>query len=328
MKQIVWALGAAAIVTSTAHAEWRYLILNEPLDQQVREKRAEPVQPPSSFGNRVDDVLDIVMNGSVRGQAEVIVTADGKTLISGDGARLAGLGFGPGDDVPQTGYFYPLADLRPAVQARVASGQLRMQTGRDPALHRTPGISRSQSRPAVAPIVDSTPGFETRPLPTSPALLPALPPAQPLTPAASAYAQPPTPQHSLPWPDALNAPMPAASTASRSSQEEVMIAVDGQPRGVVIARIGAGGQPQLAVGDLQALRLPVPAASVDRGYAVPGDLAQTYETQYDPRSAELRLSTRQPDRWYLADGDGNEATGCSATGPRSRPGPRSRRGDC
>lgn len=107
-----------------------------------------------------------------------------------------------------------------------------------------------------------------------------------------------------------------------------MIAVDGQPRGVVIARVGSGGQPQLAVEDLQALRLPVPANSLDRGYATPDDLSQTYAAQYDRAAAELRLSTRQPDRWYIVDeSDASNGNTCP-TGPRTRPGPRARRGDC
>ncbi|WP_348674445.1 hypothetical protein [uncultured Abyssibacter sp.] len=325
MKQIVWALGAAATLAMPAHADWRYLILNEPLDQRVQERRAEPVQPPSSFGNRVDGVLDIVMNGSLRGQAEVIVTADGKTLISGDGARLAGLGFGPGDEVPQSGYFYPLNDLRPAVQARVDGSQLLMQTGVDPALHRTPGISRSETRPAVAPITDMTPSFETRPLQTAP--VPAQRQPTQLAGPGATIARTTQPQHVLPWPDALDTPLPAADDTT-PRQEEVMIAVDGQPRGVVIARVGSGGQPQLAVEDLQALRLPVPANSLDRGYATPDDLSQTYAAQYDRAAAELRLSTRQPDRWYIVDeSDASNGNTCP-TGPRTRPGPRARRGDC
>lgn len=319
MKQIVLAVGAAAVLAMPAHADWRYLILNEPLDQPVREQRAEPMLPPNRGDHRVDAVLDIVMNGGLRGQAEVIVTADNKILVSSEAARLAGLGFGPGDEVPPLGFFYPVEQLRPAVRARVDQGQLLMQTGVDPALHRTPGISRSESRPAFAPIPEQAPGFQTEPLPVAPA------PAEPALALDTRprTAPPASPRH-LPWPEVLNSPMPSNTEARTYRQAEVMLLVDGQPRGVLIAALGPDGHPQLAPEDLQALRLPVPAQAVERGYAVPEDLAQTYSTQYDPAALELRLSTRSPDRWYLAE-DASESAACTERGPRRH---GSRRRDC
>ena len=325
MKQIVLAVGAAAVLAMPAHADWRYLILNEPLDQPVREQPAQPMLPASRGDHRVDAVLDIVMNGGLRGQAEVIMTANDDILVSGEGARLAGLGFGPGDAVPELGFFYPVDELRPAVRAQIQGNQLLMQTGVDTALHRTPGISRSESRPALAPIPDRAPGFQTQPLAVAPAPAPAAPTLA-LEPELDTAPPPVTRRHQLPWPEVLSTPMPSSGASRTYRQAEVMVSVDGQPRGVLIAALGPDNKPQLAPEDLQALRLPVPAEAVDRGFAVPEDLTQTYSTQYDPAALELRLSTRSPDRWYLAEDDRDEAT-CTEHGPR-RSGPGMRRRDC
>lgn len=321
MKQIVLAVGLAAVFAVPAHADWRYLILNEPLDQPVREKRAEPVLPPNRGDHRVDAVLDIVMNGGVRGQAEVVVTADNQILVSGEGARLAGLGFGPGDEIPSRGFFYPVEHLRPAVRAQVSSSQLLLQTGVDTALQRTPGISRAQTRPNVAPISGQAPGFDTQPLaaPAVPApaarALPSPETALALDPSLQSQPVQPVVPHQLPWPDALNAPIPRSREARTIRQAEVMVSVDGEARGVVIAALAANGRPQIAPEDLQAMRLPVPAAAVDRGYALPEDLSQTYTTQYDAAALELRLSTRSPDRWFLAE-DATDDRDCTPSGPR------------
>ena len=64
------------------------------------------------------------MQPGLRGQAESIMTANDDILVSGEGARLAGLGFGPGDAVPELGFFYPVDELRPAVRAQIQGNQL------------------------------------------------------------------------------------------------------------------------------------------------------------------------------------------------------------
>lgn len=319
MRRVLLLVGASLALPTIASADWRYLILNEPLDQPVREQRAEPIAAPAN-GAANGGTLTVVMNGGQRGTAEVIRGEGGRILISGAGARAAGLGFGPGQGVPQADYFYAIDDLRPAVSARIQNGELILQTGVDTAAQRTPGIQRAERQPAVQPIRE--PVAQRQP----PALYPDGPVTLPLddttrTFTAAAAPQPlPVPStppatmpRSLPWPSVLSqTPPPPPAPRDTADLDEVRVTVDGESRGVAIARIGPRGLPHFAVEDLATMRIDVPDDASPAYLLSPDDLAEAYTYRYDATASQLDLERVRSRRgWFdWLSADAGDESGC------------------
>lgn len=296
MRRVLLLAGLSLALPTIAAADWRYLILNEPLDEPVNDRPAQAIDAPAG-GTRMDDRLTIVMNGNMLGLADVIRGNDGRVLISGAGARAAGLGFGPGGGTPEPNYFYAVEDLRPAVSARIDGDRLLLQTGVDTAAQRTPGIERAERLPAVQPI--AVPRQQAPPLyAEGPATMPlddaatARLPQAPAMPVSPRVANAPT-QHSLPWPAVLDqTPTPAPTPRSDSRLEEVLVTVDGDSRGVAVARIGDQGLPYFAVQDLATMRIDVPDHLTMHRDVPPEALAEQYSYRYDPAARQLDLQAR------------------------------------
>lgn len=115
-----------------------------------------------------------------------------------------------------------------------------------------------------------------------------------------------------------NTSIPAPSPAPASS---MTVIVDRQIRGIAPLQMAADGVPMLGVQTLEALRLPVPASAVRRGFATPDDLAQSYAYAFDAAAQMLVLTSLAPPAFDDLDGSeswasvqGNQPLG---TGPQA-----------
>lgn len=109
-----------------------------------------------------------------------------------------------------------------------------------------------------------------------------------------ALPEPETSPESVPPPLAYapaNTSIPAPSPAPASG---MTVIVDRQIRGIAPLRVAADGVPMLSVQTLEALRLPVPASAVRRGFATPDDLAQSYAYAFDAAGQMLVLTSLAP----------------------------------
>lgn len=130
--------------------------------------------------------------------------------------------------------------------------------------------------------------------------------------------EPPPPR--LPKSSALDYPAPAAPVTRAAPPEladRLSVVVDRQLRGTAPLRLAANGVPMLSIQTLEALRLPVPASALERGFATPDDLSQSYAHAFDAAGQLLVLTSLAPPKFSSA---GDTETWAPAA-PQSRPRP-------
>ena len=109
---------------------------------------------------------------------------------------------------------------------------------------------------------------------------------------------------------------PAVPAPAPAPYDGLSVVVDRQLRGTAPLRLTADGKPMLSVQTLEALRLPVPTQALDRGFATPDDLAQSYGHAFDAAGQMLVLTSLAPPA--MGELAGPEAW-APAPGPSARP---------
>ena len=129
---------------------------------------------------------------------------------------------------------------------------------------------------------------------------PPLPPAQPgpqvldMPDSLSEYDEESAASWTLPESSALAYAPPSVPAPQPQPAAGLTVVVDRQVRGTAPLRLAADGTPMLSVQSLEMLRLPVPATAVNRGFATPQDLEQSYAYAFDAAGQLLVLTSLAP----------------------------------
>ena len=252
-----------------AHAQYRYRILNEPVDApRAMDTRTlaytEPAQVMEAEG--LDDGTGLEQ-WAPEPQANWTATPNPEPPPPGPQPD-------PADPyAPQFKHTLPwpaVLDERPAGPPPVPE---RAAAAPAPSLPASSVLSApvptvpEPPQPAVLMFPDESAGFDLGPDPV---------------------VEPPPAETELAW-----APQPGG-LPGEPVYWEIAVVVDDQTRGYAVVPLDAQQRPVLTVQALEALRLPVPASAVRSGAAVPEDLAQTYSHTFDPGTATLAFQSLTP----------------------------------
>ena len=144
-----------------------------------------------------------------------------------------------------------------------------------------PAGPQSVRRPQPGPDPDTSYSLTPQAAPNAPQVLD--------LPEPSSEYDGPAASWQLPEPAMLSYAPPAAPRG-----DVLSVVVDRQLRGTAPLRLSPRGAPMLSVQTLENLRLPVPADALDRGFATPDDLAQSYAHAFDASGQILVLSSLAP----------------------------------
>lgn len=259
---LLWA-AAGMLAALPAQAQYRYLILNEPVDA------------PRAMDPRTLEYTEDAQVLSADGMDDAAPQAQWTPQPKPEPPT-------PGPQPDATDPYAPrfehtlpwpeVLDQRPAgpppVPEREVASAPQQALPASSAMHAPVPQVPVPTGPEVQYLPDETAGFEFGDEPAPEAV--------------------PAPGNTLAWAPEVTSP------PSEPVYWEIAVVVDGQTRGYAVVPMDDSGQPMLTVEALEALRLPVPATAVRSGYALPADLSQSFDHDFDPGTATLTFESLAP----------------------------------